>query len=340
MTKIQSYLYLGVIVIALLLVGEFWEGKSVKVPYADEEPVPTIKPVASVDTSITSLSVPEEKLLPHTDSDIKNKEDIAIADFSIPSDWGSLHFVYSDGDTEVYTTDNSRIASVIHHIPSGRITFVVNGPQVKYFPEEHNDTIAQQLLYLLTADGSKEEIYKIPVEEVRNYGSMYEFYYSPKGNYLAVGWGFTDKMGTMIYDIPHKKEILLSAGRKLGITPGVVDLSRDILWSSDEKILAVKGHKTAVWSIGDFGGLLVSEYGFPERLHVVYDWELIEPPLLTLSPTTMNELRISELEIINNNVVQFSVEVCSDCYHDEEKKVLHSGKYQFQVLSQQLSKVF
>lgn len=69
MNKIQAYIYISVITLALLGVAVFWSDRQGKARDVNGEPTPSIKPVAVVDTSITPPSVPEGKLLPATDAD-------------------------------------------------------------------------------------------------------------------------------------------------------------------------------------------------------------------------------------------------------------------------------
>ena len=66
MNKAQSYIYIAVIVVALFGVAVVLAERRGKGP--NEEPTPSIKPVAIVDTSIAPPSVPEGSLLSATDA--------------------------------------------------------------------------------------------------------------------------------------------------------------------------------------------------------------------------------------------------------------------------------
>jgi hypothetical protein len=69
MNKLQSYMYLGVMVILLLAVAVVWSNRREMTLNKENKSITAIKPVALTDTSITPPSVPEGELLPSTEAD-------------------------------------------------------------------------------------------------------------------------------------------------------------------------------------------------------------------------------------------------------------------------------
>lgn len=262
----------------------------------------------------------------------KSPEDDDL-EFQYPEEWGEL--LYGDrllygnsmGSRIYYLPQYQKIKGIWYHKPSNTLAFIERGE--KYYVYSYGE-IYREILKVIRPN-KEIKIIVSSVEEGTKQGyfnGIAPVNFSPDGEYIYVSISGYDDSKSMIVNIENG----LNITKDYDI---VFDIYKNVVWSPDNKILAIKsggGCGLRGYGGGGVEGVFVSEYGKPEKL--------INITAKITSSFTWEELYeecydFAGLEFIDNDKLKFSL------FSFENNSIKEFiAKYEYNIGTKELKKTF
>lgn len=288
-----------------------------------------------------------------------------IIGFQAPPEWGQLTIdpdAKSNDENIYFKAQNPAITSIAMHKPSGKVAFI----------EEKQTTYTAQPLQIestlsvLLKDGNAKKIYKTPTEYVEASGGRIGLpSFSPTGRYIETSIATSIETHIIkIFDLTTSEDILENTcvenyktvkkcGPEVSVYLGkdglnkIGVLTRGTRWSEDEKLLILQSFPDFSGGPG-FDGLLISEFGSPNKFAVAFDRKEINPPFPPEFQddkygSAMNHMNFSDFDFQPNGIVTFTTSIVRGpvyvgSYKKEQETIL-TRKFQYDTKAAKLSEL-
>ncbi len=245
-------------------------------------------------------------------------------EFEYPKDWEALTFDSQKTDElYIFNSHNETIGMIYYHKPSGVTAFIEKGE--KYDLAWNGGKDYQDILKIIGSDKEIKTIFTISPDWVSLYGKIGGINFSPNGKYIAFIFSAYEYSKPMLFNIENGVNILSSNIFWFG------DIDENIYWSSNNKVLIIKNE------VNDFSGqgsysIFVSDYGVPDKLNKIFEIDYNE---VRSSPRKY----ISDLYIINDEKVYFSVFLAEWNSNKRDYDILKKTKYEYSVKTKGLKEI-